>query len=351
MSGAAQTGNEATSLHCHQEGGILSPNHQQRACSEDDGMACGYGTKHITELMRTVQLRTEDPVPTSGTPPDNRTGTPIIPGSPVLIVTDNEGECDVVTPPTIQQMELLGIPVVTPCIGHSLLPFPQSPMRNSHYSPFLTRISGSDGSVLYTPSTPGSHQGTDYYDQAVFSPKSRMAGSAQILSPIKDCFPIQLPLAMFTPSPVKHGRKVAREMGRTLPVANLSRKLHDFESSMSPLPRVKHHSPLPRVVVPTVGALSLAGNLAPHHRQNTRHQGAKASVRDRILGSAAHRYCEALLDEEVALFACRLHVTLGLAPLLISRCSDPVASVLDQGDDRVGGTISQAWGQSYEKKI
>ena len=305
-------------------------------------MACGHNTELMTELMRTVQLRTEDPVPTSGTPPDNRTGAPVIPESPVLIVTDHDGECEVVTPPTIQQMELLGIPLVTPGIGHSLLPFPQSPVRNSHYSPFLTRISGSDGSVLYTPSTPGSYQGADYYDQAVFSPKSRMAGSAQILSPFKDSFPIQLPVAVFTPSPVKLSRRMASEMDRTLPVANLSRKLHDFDGNMSPLPRVKRHSPLPRVVVPTVGALSLAGNLAPHHRQNTRRQGAKASVRDRILGSAAHRYCEALLDEEVALFACRLHVTLGLAPLLISRCSDPVASVLDQGDDRVGGTTSQA---------
>ena len=321
--------------HCQEEGDVASSDPHQTS----EGEKCNSRTEHITELMEDIQLRSSDAVREEGSPPENRGDAPIVSHSPVVIVMESDAKSNAVTtPPTIQQRELLGIPLVTQGFGSSLLPFPQTPLRNSHYSPFVARFSGSDGSVLCTPSTPGSYLGMDYYDQAVFSPKSLMAGSAQILSPINESFPIQLPLAMFTPSPIKLGRNVAPVASRKLPVANLTRRLNDtlenFES-MTPSPKVKRHSPLPRVVAPSVGTLSLAGNLAPHHRRNPRHQGALTSVRDKILGSAAHRYCEALLDEEVALFACRLHVTLGLAPLLITRCTDPVASVLEEGDDQV----------------
>ena len=319
-------------------------------CSRGSDKNCGSGTINITELMKGVNLRSpeEGAVQTESSPPENTgdvTDSPAVTlsvtdiESPVVIVTPNDAAESTVetTPPTIQQMSLLGVPTVTRCMGHALLPFPQSPIRNSHYSPFAARFNGSDGSIMYTPSTPGSQYGGEFCDPPLLSPKSLMRGSAQILSsPIKQS--IYLPLVLVSPSSVRRYHQEAPAVGRKSPVANLSRQLTstaDGIGSITSSPKIKCRSPLPRIDALSIGALSLAGNLASHHRNNPRQQGAKTSVRDRILGLAAHRYCEALLDEEVALFACRLHVTLGMAPLLLTRCTDPVASVLDDGDDQV----------------
>ena len=329
--------------------GQLSDGDQRdKSCSQESKQNCS--DVHITELMKGVNLRSseEGVVQTESSPPENTgdvTDSPAVTlsvtdiESPVVIVTPNDAAESTVetTPPTIQQMSLLGVPTVTRCMGHALLPFPQSPIRNSHYSPFAARFNGSDGSIMYTPSTPGSQYGGEFCEPPLLSPKSLMRGSAQILSsPIKQS--IYLPLVLVSPSSVRRYHQEAPAVGRKSPVANLSRQLTstaDGIGSITSSPKIKCRSPLPRVAAPSIGALSLAGNLASHHRNNTRQQGAKTSVRDRILGLAAHRYCEALLDEEVALFACRLHVTLGMAPLLLTRCTDPVASVLDDGDDQV----------------
>ena len=333
------------------------------SCSRESKQNCS--DVHITELMKGVNLRSseEGAVQTESSPPENSCGVTDSPAvtlsvtdieSPVVIVTPNDAAESTVetTPPTIQQMSLLGVPTVTRCMGHALLPFPQSPIRNSHYSPFAARFNGSDGSIMYTPSTPGSQYGGEFCDPPLSSPKSLMRGSAQILSsPIKQS--IYLPLVFVSPSSVKRYHQEAPAVGRKSPVANLSRQLTstaDGIGSITSSPKIKCRSPLPRVAASSFGALSLAGNLASHHRNNTRQQGAKTSVRDRILGLAAHRYCEALLDEEVALFACRLHVTLGMAPLLLTRCTDPVASVLDDGDDQVCVRWTPTRLQNYSRK-
>ena len=324
--------------------------HRDGSCSRESDQTCSGGAINITELMMGVNLRSseEGAVQTERSPPENSCCVTDSPAttltmndmeSPVVIVTSIDAAESPVetTPPTIQQMTLLGVPTFTRCAGQSLLPFPQSPVRNSHYSPFAARFNGSDGSILFTPSTPGSPHVAEFYEQTALSPKSLMRGSAQILSsPIKQS--IYLPLVFVSPSSAKRGHQEAPAVGRKSPVANLSRQLtntSDGISSITSSPKIKCRSPLPRVAATSIGALSLAGNLASHHRNNPRQQEAKTSVRDRILGLAAHRYCEALLDEEVALFACRLHVTLGMAPLLLTRCNDPVASVLDDGDDQV----------------
>ena len=87
---------------------------------------------------------------------------------------------------------------------------------------------------------------------------------------------------------------------------------------------------------PSVGLLSLRGNSGTksrhRHKVPAHEKRPPMSLVGRVLQLADERFASALLDDEVERFACRLvmhHVGK-------SRCSDPVAKILTEGDDMVG---------------
>lgn len=59
------------------------------------------------------------------------------------------------------------------------------------------------------------------------------------------------------------------------------------------------------------------------------------SFRSNVIRLAAQRFYDALLDEEVSLYACRLHPRAGVHGGLEGRCDNPVALLLAEGDSQV----------------
>lgn len=90
-------------------------------------------------------------------------------------------------------------------------------------------------------------------------------------------------------------------------------------------------------LTPVIGSLSLRAN----SNQKLDSQGDSGSIgllKGQILHKANERYFEALLDNEVELYACRLVMEHTCSPNI--RCYNPVAKTLMDGDDMVGYTPS-----------
>lgn len=250
---------------------------------------------------------------------------------------------------------------------------------------------------------------------SLYSPKPRMAGSAQIINPgaptptpiPEQCTPpISTPLAMRSAAlraqPAAHTPSAAPTYGapddfrgsalfprisispdtRMSPL-DLSNKstansaatsgnssladcsnfspdltfsyVQDFPAEVDAHSRLTHCDATPhdaasltplRHLQNMVGPLSLAGNLGnPRHSPAVLHAGACIAgggggvpLRKCLFAETAQKYHDALLDEEVALYACRLQDESPCRPAhrdtpRRDRCANPVARILNDGDD------------------
>lgn len=126
-------------------------------------------------------------------------------------------------------------------------------------------------------------------------------------------------------------------------LSDISRQSLEVSRGLKTPPSTKKQSAFRKLgqsgLTPFVGSLSLRANLNQESTSNV-DKGSTGLLKSHILHKANERYLEALLDNEVELYACRLVMEHTGTTCTTIRCYDPVAKTLMEGDDMVGCTVS-----------